>query len=172
MSDASRLLGDMGRAWRGQTAFLEQGKQWRTKTGELLDIAAMESEHRINCLLMLLRNASSIADRYGWGWAWFAMATDAPDEVVDAAMAEDDERMRDPIGWLLSTPLVQAMLAGLPADPLQFAVLERRARHWATCPVRTGDAGKGCTCGAQPAAMADWRTQLTFAMKKMHETAQ
>jgi len=151
---------------RLRTAIYDQDKQWRTGTGEMVDIAAMEPEHRLNTVLMLMRNAALVAQQYEMGWSWYMAVTGAPDDVCAEADREDEQRSRDPQGWLLSTRLVRALIAELPTDALEFAMLERRAKHWPTCPIRQGDIKMPCTCGAQPAAMGDWRVRLMYAIKQ------
>jgi hypothetical protein len=91
-----------------------QSEWWKPKDTGWIRIADMEPSHRANTARYLLRRAAAYADAIGFAeLSWFQSA---PEELVDSWLAEDGRRMDDPAGWIRSTPLYRALVAGLAVD--------------------------------------------------------
>lgn len=142
-------------------AYLNQGEVWIPRDGKPRRIADMDPPWRHNASQWLLRRAAVLEFRYSLGEIdyWFTPRVPAivdplgqpHEELVslaptgDMALAdfdaelerESDRRADDPEGWLKATALYQALVADLPEG------VERLAKHWSTCEVRTGGE---CTC--------------------------
>lgn len=58
------------------------------------------------------------------------------DMARDAFDRELDEMQEHPITWLRGTPLLRALLKGLPHRGRKLDDLIERASHWHTCPMR------------------------------------
>lgn len=146
--------------------YLRQGKTWVPKDRPPLPIAEMDATWRYNAANWLLRQASSLAMRYGFGELQHVFGATVPtvgpfkgakvsvfesmgemsQDALERAMERDQEaRDADPKGWLKSTPLYQALVDDLPDNVADLA------RHWSTCDLRTGE-GSVCSC---------WRRHLT-----------
>ncbi len=108
-------------------ALLDQGKWWRTSGGGWVRIVDMEPRHRLNTARWLLRRASTLAD--GIGFEELRLFRDAPDDVADGFLAEDEARMADPQRWLTGTVLYRALVEGLRPDAGLNDALADQARR-------------------------------------------
>lgn len=149
--------------------YLNQGEWWvPKKPRQPIRVADMDPEWRHNAARFLMRRAATLAFLYGGGEiavmakpAWrnvvgedggkpvlggpaFSELDMMSDAAMDAFDEHSDRMMRDPEGWLRTTQLYRALIADLPTDPAELEALAERARHWSTCPARTG-AGD-CRC--------------------------
>lgn len=149
--------------------YLKQGEWWVPKKPRpTVRIADMDAEWRFNSARFLMRQAPTLALLYSFGEitamtapAWrdivgedngqpalgeqvFSELDAMSDSAFDAFDAHSDWMMRDPEGWLRTTALHRALVAGLPAEGPDADALAERARHWSTCPARTG--GDTCRC--------------------------
>ncbi|NUT90827.1 MAG: hypothetical protein HOY78_02240 [Saccharothrix sp.] len=95
---------------------LDQQKWWVTKDGKAMRLREMSPGHRANLLALLERKAVELRKTENWRY----ITADAPDEVVDAAIAEEvapDERKRKQARkWLHQQPLVKRLRALVKAD--------------------------------------------------------
>jgi hypothetical protein len=139
-----------GMSWFG---YLNQGERWQPNGKPLVAIADMGPEWRYNAARYLERHAVAIGERYSLAATlWFAAITSSPlgpsDNAADSIEADIDREevdiVRDPVAWIRTTKLHRALVAGLPTKPKKVKALAERARHWSTCPVRTG--GGDCRC--------------------------
>lgn len=133
--------------------YLAQGEQWKPSGRPMVAIADMDPEWRYNASRWLERKAPVIALRYTLAEAFdfiglvhsptgpSEMAADSIQDDMDRAAAE---RRRDPVAWIRATKLHKALVAGLPTKQKKLARLGERAKHWSTCPARTGDGD--CRC--------------------------
>jgi hypothetical protein len=126
---------------------LHQREWWKPKDKPTVRIKEMDPEWRYNCLRYLERRAPRLAFAEQWHMIGFLGGPLGPggDMACDAFDAELERLERDPLGWLRSTSLYQALSEGLPTKRKKLARLAERARHWAACPVRA-DAGGECRC--------------------------
>src|SRR4030095_5207054 len=116
-------------------------------------IADMDPQWRYNASRWLERNAEAKAATCSHAETASVAATRAaplgPSET-SADMIERDirtrasERNSDPRTWIRATALYRALVADLPACLIALDAIATRARHWSTCPVRTG--GSECRC--------------------------
>ncbi len=91
--------------------YYDQGEWWKSQAG-WIRIADMTADHRRHAAAFMKRTAAGREDRLAW--AEHAILTDAPDEVVDSFMTEQDRRADDPEAWIVGTALYRALLADLP----------------------------------------------------------
>lgn len=84
-----------------------QSEWWLTKDSGWIRIADMATSHRHNAVRFLERRAATVADKAAW--SDMISLGDAPDDVVGSAMTEAEDRRRDPLAWLTSTPLYRAL---------------------------------------------------------------
>ncbi|MEV0382863.1 hypothetical protein [Nonomuraea sp. NPDC050643] len=146
--------------------YLSQEATWVPNGRPPLRVSEMDAAWRHNAANWLLRQAGTLAMRFGIGEIAFIYSTTAPTVISDAngepvpgpdmpvfapmgEMAQDalereldgsqQARDADPEGWLKTTPLYQALVKDLPDN---IAAL---ARHWSDCDLRTGK-GTACTC--------------------------
>lgn len=94
-------------------AGFEQGEWWKTKDSGWTRIADMAPSHRLNTARFLERRAGAIA--FNLSASELAMMADAPEEVVDEWIHQDDDKVKDPVGWLRGTALYRALIEGLDA---------------------------------------------------------
>jgi hypothetical protein len=121
----SSLLADVG-----VTHPLEDAEVWRDNhTAE--PIAGMSPERRLNLALALHAQAGPLARRFERYVAWDRRPC---------------EPIPDPQAWILATPLLRALVTGLPTKRAKLAVLDQRAAHQPTCLGHDG-----CGCGPRPA---------------------
>lgn len=126
---------------------LHQGEIWQPKQGPAVRIADMDACHRYNTMRFLERRAGLLADAEVWRMLLSPMQPSG-DMACDAFEREIDEMQREPVEWLRTTPLHQALSRGLPAesdDPGALRELAARAAHWSTCACRD-DLGAVCAC--------------------------
>jgi hypothetical protein len=147
--------------------YLTQDKQWQPNGKPPVAIADMEPEWRYNAARYLERHAAVIGQRYSLAaTVWFAAITSSPlgpsenaaDGIQSDMEREEAEIARDPVAWIRTTKLHRALVDGLPTKPKKVAALAERARHWSTCPARTGDGD--CRCEELQQAEAG-RTHLS-----------
>ncbi|MGP3914367.1 hypothetical protein [Nonomuraea sp. 10N515B] len=124
--------------------YLSQGETWVPNGKPPLPITEMEASWRRNAANWLLRQAATLAMRFGFGEIQYIYGTTAPTVIEDengnlvdgpempvfaprGEMAQDalerelDESQRardaDPTAWLKTTPLYQALVADLSELP-------------------------------------------------------
>ncbi|RKR92845.1 hypothetical protein BDK92_7327 [Micromonospora pisi] len=167
MSDLDR--DDFTRVCVATYRYFNQGEIWLPKPPrERVRVADMGREWRFNAARFLERRAKALEFRYGFGEisamsapVWFDVVgedngrpvtagpgmsdldlmSDSASDAFDQAM---DQRVADPVGWLRSTVLYRALVADLPTEQAEVVQLAERAKHWSTCPVRTG--ADDCRC--------------------------
>lgn len=153
-------------AGRACYRYLNQNEFWVPRDGELCRVAYMDPAWRYHAAALLLRRAEVLRVLYDlgqveaiWGGTpardvigevdgepvYGSPMAPSPGSMAEQSLehelrAEQVERMDDPKGWLHKTPLYQALVNDLPED------VERLAKHWSTCPVRTGTGDGDCTC--------------------------
>lgn len=147
--------------------YFDQGERWKPSGKPLVAIADMDPAWRHNSARFLERRAAEFAIRYGraeamW-WAAECASQIGPSEAsrdgIEREMAERaDARAEDPVGWIRTTALHKALVAGLP-DGDEREALAERARHWSTCPIRNG--GDTCRCEQLQHAEAGRSEHLT-----------
>lgn len=96
---------------------LDQDRVWQTRDGMPIALEEMDPGHRANTLAFLRRRADYLAKAYAYCEA-VGVFFDAPDDVFDAWMAENERALRDGAqAWLERRPLVIALarLVGLDA---------------------------------------------------------
>lgn len=93
-------------------ASFDQGVWWKTRDSGWIRIADMQASHRANTARFLERRAGSIV--FNLSMSELAMMSDAPDDVVDSWIHEDDDKVKDPVGWLRGTVIYRALVDGLP----------------------------------------------------------
>lgn len=153
-----------GMTW---SEYLDQGKQWKPEGRGLVAIAVMDPEWRYNASRWLERHAAPFASRYSLEESFdllnLVLSPIGPGEMsADSIQSEvergADERRRDPVAWIRTTNLYQALVAGLPTKRKELARLAERARHYSTCPVRIAPAGADapCTCPAGISRAPEW----------------
>jgi hypothetical protein len=138
--------------------YLSQDQMWVPKGRPPLLITEMDVAWRYNAANWLLKRAARVSRLYAQGQIAFIFGTLAPEVIADGsdgpvygrmvpcfaprgemaelaldqAMDEEDRaRDEDPQAWMKTTPLYQALVAGIPADIAELA------RHWSTCALRT-----------------------------------
>jgi hypothetical protein len=133
--------------------YLIQDKQWQPNGKPMVAIADMDPEWRYNAARFLERRAAVIGQRYSLAQTmWFAAITSSPlgpsensaDSIQSDMEREEAEIARDPVAWIRTTKLHRALVAGLPTKKRKVERLAERARHWSTCPARTGSGD--CRC--------------------------
>jgi hypothetical protein len=130
---------------------LNQSEFWWDKNGVRHRVREMEPTHRYNCLRLLERGATRSGKRYSWGFLASGMGPLGPsgdaacDAFEQASWELDREIERDPVAWIRTTDLWQALNAGLPGNPYKRWRLAQRARHWPQCHRRQHNRGI-CTC--------------------------
>lgn len=124
--------------------YLSQSATWVPKDKPPLPISEMDASWRRNAANWLLRRASMLVDRFGFGEIQYIYGTTAPTVIADkngqpvpgpetlvfaprGEWAQDslerelDESQRardaDPTAWLKTTPLYQALITDLPELP-------------------------------------------------------
>lgn len=132
---------------------INQGEWWMTKHSGWIRIADMDRQHRVNTVRFLEQRAATVAQRYSLSLRM--QLGDAPDEVVDSAIQEDQDRAEAPLAWLRTTPLYRALSEGLdPDEPYEIAVKTGHvfAGMGATCshPVGAGAGDDFIRCGEPP----------------------
>jgi hypothetical protein len=117
---------------------VNQGEWWLPKRGPMIRIESMTDTHRLHAARMLQRQAVAIAFNEH---AALSVWLDHPlgpsgDMAHDAFDRELDDILCEPVRWLNSTPLLQALGSTLPKPHKRkrWADLERRAEHWSDCP--------------------------------------
>jgi hypothetical protein len=107
--------------------YLDQGEQWKPNGKPMVQVADMDPEWRFNASRWLERNAVKIAPK--------------------CTLNRGAERQAaDPVEWIRTTALYRALVADLPNCSVALEAIAERARHWSTCPARTG--GGDCRCEA------------------------
>jgi hypothetical protein len=95
---------------------LRQNRWWITKDGRAMRLRDMAPSHRANLLAPLERQAVQLRTAGNWRY----ITADAPDEVVDAAIAEEtapmERRRKEARKWLHQQPLVKRLRALVKAD--------------------------------------------------------
>jgi hypothetical protein len=136
------------RAWFN---YFNQGAWWKPDGRDPVQIVDMPLEWRLNCVRFLERRASRYAAVYArgceaeeWRAAQVLSGAMARDSVSRALETEAAEARADPMSWVRSTPLYQALAADLPKKPRKLHALAERAAHWDECGQRAG--GTACTC--------------------------
>jgi hypothetical protein len=109
---------DRGMSW---SWYFDQGEQWKPNGKPMVAVVDMDPEWRLNASRFLERNAAGYAAKCS----------------LDAVAA-------DPVTWIRTTALYRALVAGLPTSPDETDKLAARARHWSTCPARSGS--DECRC--------------------------
>jgi len=126
-----------GPARVSMTWLLDQDVWWAPHRRPMVRIDQMDKPHRLNLCRWLERRAGTLefADAMRGIWA------DAPDDVWASL-----ER-RTPMEFLEETPLYRR-LKGLPSGGRKLRLLEARAVHWNTCPMRKAHPGPAehCVC--------------------------
>lgn len=131
--------------------YLNQGVYWLNRDGDQAPIAGMDPTYRYNCLKLLERRARGLGEVYSWGFHLSGSGPLGPsgDAACDAFEQAGDELNRhierDPVAWIRTTPLWQALNRGLPGNPYKRWRLGQRARHWSQCYRREHNSGP-CTC--------------------------
>jgi hypothetical protein len=105
--------------------YLDQGEQWKPNGKPMVQVADMDPEWRFNASRWLERNAEKI--------------------VSDLDRASE-ARLGEPHTWIRTSALYRALVADLPNCSVALEAIAERARHWSTCPARTG--GGDCRCEA------------------------
>jgi hypothetical protein len=127
--------------------YLTQGEKWQPNGKPAVAIADMDPEWRYNTARYLERHAAVIGQRYSLAQTmWFAAITSSPlgpgenaaDSIEHDIDREEAEIARDPVAWIRTTKLHRALVAGLPTKKRKVTALAERAKHWSTCPARTG----------------------------------
>jgi hypothetical protein len=135
--------------------YLDQGEQWMPDGKPMVAIADMDPEWRYNASRFLERRAAVFASKYSTCEALRLVAELAspigPSETVADQLEADAyhaaaARRRDPVAWIRTTVLYRALVADLPDCPTALEAIAARAKHWSTCPARTGDGD--CRCEA------------------------
>jgi hypothetical protein len=133
--------------------YINQGEKWQPNGEPVVAIADMDPEWRYNASRWLERNAKAIALKYALDLeSWFVSITSSPHGPSDtsADMIERDihaqtaEAFGNQVAWIRTTVLYRALVAELPNGSLALDAIAELARHWSTCPVRTGDGD--CRC--------------------------
>lgn len=133
-----------GMSW---SEYLNQGEKWQPNGRPMVAVADMDPEWRYNASRFLERRAAAIEPKYTLAEALeFAAVTASPlgPSEDTALMIESDmersaeERHRDPVTWIRTTTLYQALVADLPNCSIALDAIADRAKHWSTCPARTG----------------------------------
>jgi hypothetical protein len=149
--------------------YLNQDTVWAPRPPRPpVQIADMDPEWRYNAAKFLMRQADILAFRYVFGMVRSASLPVYRDVIGEydgepiysgrvfsdldlmgecASDTFDDEAdhiTAEPERWLRKTALYRALTADLPQGH-QRAELAARARHWSTCPIRTGT-GAECRC--------------------------
>lgn len=151
--------------WR---TYLNQASIWQPAHGVQILVVEMDPEWRYNASRWLERRAAHIEFNYSFcelqdlgqptlhevmgefegrqieTGRVFSHLEVMGEHAMDAFEAALDERSADPVGWIQTTPLYQALVAGLPTDEQELAALAERARHYPGCAGRTG--GTPCRC--------------------------
>lgn len=130
---------------------LGQDVWWYPNRRPAVRIAAMDKPWRFNTARFIERRADALADEEHWRMARIAAGPLGPsgDMAQDGFRREMDSILDDPLGWLRSTPLMQALRHGLPREGTKESrMLAARAAHWNTCPMRKAHPGKldRCQC--------------------------
>lgn len=101
---------------RGYAGLFRQGKWWKAGDGTWIRVKDMTPSHRANTAVLLLRNASVIADRIGWiefaqmsHWISLGMGEMAAEDAEEATFRDDERRTADPEKWLRSTKLYRSL---------------------------------------------------------------
>lgn len=137
----------------GWREYLDQDRVWKPDGRPMVAIADMDPEWRYNASRWLERRAARIASAYSSSVDLrLSVEISSPigpsDTVADQLQAdawhEAHERQRDPVGWIRTTPLYRALVADLPDCSVALEAIAARAKHWNTCPARSG-AGD-CRC--------------------------
>lgn len=92
---------------------LHQGEVWIDANGAKHRIADMEPRYCTNVSRFLMRQAGCIAVQMLFGPAYRPMpnpGTTAYDDASAALDVETDRIVSDPVGWVLSTPLLNALI--------------------------------------------------------------
>lgn len=115
---------------------LYQDAWWYPKDRPAVRIASMDKPWKLNTVRMLERKADQIKMDEMWHLG------DAPDEVW--ASFEHQPAAE----FLAETPLHRALMRGLPTGGRKLRMLEARAVHWSTCPMRKAHPGAldRCRC--------------------------
>ncbi len=129
---------------------LYQTAMWHPKPpAQPVPIVEMSKEWRYNAARFMEQRARTIGDGALWNMLLGPqpsgdMACDAFEDELD----ELEQRLHsDPVGWIRSTPLYQALVAGLPTNPYKLWRLAQRARHFSGCEAAAHNRGP-CSCGA------------------------
>jgi hypothetical protein len=116
------------RIFNDTAARFDQGKWWHGVEGYIL-IVDMDRRHRLNAARMLERNARKHAELY-W-WAITRHCADAPDEVWNSAIHDEDIAMADPAKWIRGTKIYRALIDMPKADfRTDDLMAERSAAMW------------------------------------------
>lgn len=120
------------------TWLLDQATWWAPYRRPMIRVDQMDKPHRLNVLRWLERRASSLEERDRWRGIW----ADAPDDVWADLMH------RTPEEFIRETPLHRRLRKGLPTGGKKLRLLEARAVHWNTCPMRRAHPGPAerCAC--------------------------
>lgn len=151
--------------------YLNQRTWWIPKDRQKIKIREMDPEWRYNASRFLERRAHYLELRYSLGelerlgspvlrgvvaevdgeafvgGPWLSHLDLMGDHAQDAYDEELRQRTEDPVQWLRSTPLYQALVGGLPTHPAELETLAHRAKHYNWCDIRAG--GNACTCPIQ-----------------------
>lgn len=110
------------------TWLLEQDTWWYPHRRPAVRVAEMDKPWRFNTARFLERRAAALASAEEWSALLFVAAFGAPDDI--------DLTIGDPLKWLHEQPLLRALRRGLPDGGRKLRLLEARAVHWNTCPMR------------------------------------
>lgn len=118
------------------TWLLEQDTWWYPHRRPAVRVAEMDKPWRLNAARFLERCAATLEAADGMRDIW----SDAPDEVWTSLTH------RDPLDRLREQPLMRALRRGLPDGGRKLRLLEARAVHWNTCPMRLAHPAKTDRC--------------------------
>lgn len=96
--------------------YLSQGQIWVPKDRPNLPIIDMDPAWRRNAARWLERRAKHFDLLYSLGEALLASRLDLSDLAMDDLLIDQERREQDPVAWIRTTPLYQALLADLPDE--------------------------------------------------------
>lgn len=91
---------------------LHQGKFWEDEAGEKIQISDMTPRHAYNCTRWLERHAPQIADADSWNMLQVGLGIGGEQAAMDFECfleREEEEKAADPVKWIRSTLVWQAL---------------------------------------------------------------
>lgn len=131
---------------------LGQGEWWRPNRAPMIRIVDMTDTHRYHTVRMLERQATALAlDEH---LRMLAVLDSPHGPSGDASRDRFEREIRwlsaNSTEWLHEQPLLRALRDGLPTaakeDDARRLDLQRRARHWSTCPRNRALDAPTCDC--------------------------